>query len=328
MSLACIDGDLIAHMSASAGEQRYIEVELPNGTLEIFDNRTALKKHCEISDIDYKQCIIEDQQFPEPIQNVLHTARMMVESWVSGAKCDDFEVFAGFGDCFRHEMLLPEKYKANRENTMKAVHVDAVKEWLIDKPFGRVATDNLESDDWLCIRQHEGFQKWKKTKDDADVIIAVTRDKDANSQTGWLYNPDNMTEPKLVHGLGHTLCNKRGTQWVIKGYGVKFLMAQMLTSDPVDNLFPSRLSGKRFGVQKTHALLEACTTNQEAWTAVADKYREWFGDEFQYTAWNGQVVDTDWLGVMNMYFRAFRMRRWVDDDLHVSEVLSGYGYEI
>ena len=240
MALASIDGDLIAHMSASVGEQRYIEAELPDGTSEIFDNRTALKEYCKITDMDYKQCKIEDQQFPEPIENVLHTARMMVETWTSKARCDDFEVYVGFGDCFRHEMPLPEKYKGNRENSMKAFHVDAVKEWLLDKPFGRLATDNLESDDWLSIRQYEGFQKWKKTKDDADIIVACTRDKDALSQTGWLLNPDNMERPKLVRGLGYTVANKRGTQWTIKGYGTKFLMAQMLTSDPVDNLSPSR----------------------------------------------------------------------------------------
>lgn len=327
MALASNDGDLIAHMAASAGEQRYIEAELPDGTLEIFDNRTALKEYCKITDIDYKQCKIEDQQFPEPIENVLHTAKMMIETWTSKANCDDFEVYVGFGECFRHDMLLPERYKANRENSIKAVHVDAVKEWILDKSFGIEATENLESDDWLSIRQYEGFQKWKKTKDDKDIIVAVTRDKDARSQTGWLYNPDDMDEPRLVYGLGGTVANKRGTQWTIKGYGSKYLMAQMLTSDPVDNLFPSRLSGKRFGALKTHKLLDECDTSQEAWFATANKYKEWFGDDFQYTAWNGEVVNTDWLGVMQMYFDAFRMKRWVGDDLQIKTVLEGYDYE-
>lgn len=327
MAKAIIDGDLIAHMAASAGEQRYIEVVLPDGTEEIFDNRTALKDYCKITDIDYKECKIEDQQFPEPIENVIHTAKMMIKSWTEGANCSEYEIYVGFGNCFRNDLPLPDEYKGNRKNNIKSIHVDAVKEWILSKEYGVLASDNLESDDWLCIRQYEGYQKWKKTNDDKDVVVACTRDKDARSQTGWLYNPDNMDDPKLVKGLGYTVCNKRGTAWEIKGYGTKFLMAQMLTSDPVDNLFPSRLSGKRFGALKTHKLLEACETNQEAWFVLADKYKEWFGYDFTYTTWDGKEVKTDWLGVADMYLKAFRMKRFLGDDLHIKDILDDYGYE-
>lgn len=328
MAKAIIDGDLIAHMAASAGEQRYIDAELPDGTIEIFDNRTALKKYCEISGIEYSECKIEDQQFPEPIENVLHTSKMMIKAWAEGASCDSYEVYVGFGECFRHDMLLPERYKANRESTMKSVHVDAVKEWILSKDFGVLASENLESDDWLSIRQYEGYQRWLKTQSDDDVVVAVTRDKDANSQYGWLYNPDNMTSPRLVEGVGFVTADKRGTQWQVKGYGEKFLMAQMLTSDTADNLYPSRLSGKRFGPVKTNQLLEQCETLEEAWAATMDQYKTWFGTEFQYTAWNGEVVNTDWLGVAQMYFDAFRMKRWVGDDLQIKDVLEEHGYEI
>ena len=137
-----------------------------------------------------------------------------------------------------------------------------------------------------------------------------------------------MTEPKIIHGLGELYCNKRGNAWKMEGWGTKWLIAQHLLGDGVDNLHPTRLAGKRFGPVKTDKLLSPCETPEQAWFALADTYKEWFGDEFTYQTWDGQEINTDWLGVLQMYFDCFRMKRWVGDDLQVSSVLEGYGYGI
>lgn len=306
MTHLVIDGDLLAFKASAAGEYRYIDVDFPDGTCDTFDNRTALKEHCELVECDYKDCIITDEQMPEPFEVIVRTYHAMIDRILKETSAETFSVYVGKGDSFRVDLPLPEKYKGNREGTIKPVYVDDLKDYIISTSEGNLSGSNLESDDWVCMKQWIGYTMGTK-------VIAVTSDKDANSQYGWLYNPDKMTSPRFVDGVGELTCGKRGSVWKVEGYGERFLMYQMLTSDSVDNLFPSRLSGVRFGPLKTYELLNEEGTLVEVWQRVVDKYKEWFGDDFKYTTWDGKEINTNWEGVFDLYFACFKMKRYLGD---------------
>ena len=327
MKTLVIDGDIIVHAAASAGEYRYISVEFPDGTLDTFDNRTELKEYCSENDIDYKECIIEDYQFPEPLETIQRTARAMINNLMKEVDADGVEVWVGYDKGFRYDLPLPDEYKGNRKNNIKAIHVDDLKDWILEQPYGRLATDNLEVDDWICIRQYDGYEKYFESDD--EFIIGCTTDKDNNHSVGCLYNPNTMSEPRVNHenDLGKLTANKIDKTWKINGFGEVFLLFQMLTSDTVDNLYPSRLAGVRFGPLTAYNYLSEYDDLSEAWKATADKYKEWFGDEFTYTTWDGKEITTNWVGIMDMYYKAFRMKRYPNEDLDVRNELNKHGVE-
>ena len=150
----------------------------------------------------------------------------MVKSWVQGAGCDTYVGYVGLENSFRDSLPLPDKYKGNRANNLKPIYVDDLKHWFLEQSWGIEATEGLESDDWISIEQYAGWQKFKKTKNKEDLVCGVTTDKDHNSIYGLSYNPDKMTEPKIIHGLGELYCNKRGNAWKMEGWGTKWLIAQ------------------------------------------------------------------------------------------------------
>lgn len=322
-----IDGDILSHISASAGEYRYIDVTFPDGSMDNFENRTALKEHCNFLDIPYKECVIEDQQLPEPLPNVIHTAKMIIQRWVKEAGVDTYEVVTGFGKGFRDTLPLPEKYK-DRSSATKAVHVDAVKEWILEQPWGYDATQwNIESDDELSIRAYQGYLKWKKSKKRKDVVVQITTDKDGMGCTGFIFNPDKMSKIKLVEGVGHLEISKVSNQWKVSGWGTKFLAYQCLCGDNVDSYKPTKHIKKAFGPVKCYDLIGELETEAEVWGAVADQYKEWFGDDHEYTDCFGVTHKVDWLHMMDLYFKCAYMLRSRDDTRNVKSILEDIGYE-
>ncbi|MBK7789129.1 MAG: hypothetical protein IPJ54_11225 [Saprospiraceae bacterium] len=72
-----IDGDLIAFKAAAAGEKRTVDVYDSSGKyIEEYKNRTEFK--ATIPKDQHNEYEFKDIQRPEPIENVLHTAKKMI----------------------------------------------------------------------------------------------------------------------------------------------------------------------------------------------------------------------------------------------------------
>lgn len=322
-----IDGDMVCHMAASACEDRWIEVTFPDGTEESFENRTALKVYCEEKEIDYKACKVEDEQFPEALPIVLSTAEKMAENWAKMAGCSSYELYVGKETGFRAKLPLPEKYKGNRDGTLKAVYVDNIKDHFLTKPFGNLATDDLESDDWLSIRAYEGYLKWLVTGKDEDIVVQITADKDACGCTGWLFNPDKDAMPHLIKGVGDISIDKKGSAWKLTGTGLKFLLSQVLMGDTVDNYKPTKHIKRQCGPVKVYDILSPCETPKGLWEAVVRQYQEWFGDEHTYTTWDGSTITCSWKEMLQLYLDCARMRRTPDDIVSINDILNKFEIE-
>ena len=106
----------------------------------------------------------------------------------------------------------------------------------------------------------------------------------------------------------------------MKQYGL-----QMLVGDSVDGFKPTELCGVKFGEKSAMKLLEPCKTEKEVLEVVVSKYKEWYPESFEYTAWNGDRVESDWKHMLNLYHCCCRMKETKDDPLIAYDFYKRYG---
>ena len=123
---------------------------------------------------------------PEPESYAIHNVAMALESMYNNL-VDDlklsvnlfFEFYLTGATNFRKE--VNPSYKEKRKEEHKPVHLNACKQYLMDK-FGAMSVDRLEADDVLAIRN-----KQLNELGVANVIVSV--DKDLLQIPGVHYNP-------------------------------------------------------------------------------------------------------------------------------------------
>ena len=67
------------------------------------------------------------------------------------------------------------------------------------------------------------------------------------------------------------------------------------------------------------------TTEQELIHAVINQYKSWYPEPFEYTAWNGDIIQGDYKQQLQLYFRCCRMMQYENDDLDLGKFLEKYG---
>ena len=124
---------------------------------------------------------------PEPESYAIHNVAMalesmynsLVDSHIGDTKNLFFELYLTGATNFRKE--VNPSYKEKRKEEHKPVHLNACKQYLMDK-FGAMSVDRLEADDVLAIRN-----KQLNELGVANVIVSV--DKDLLQIPGVHYNP-------------------------------------------------------------------------------------------------------------------------------------------
>jgi len=173
MSLVVVDGDLISYKASAASETRTILVtNKETGKTKEFANRTAFKDWGKEECKDISLYSIEDAQTPEPLENCLHTGKMMLQGIHEASGCKEMKVVVQGEGNFRDSLLLPTKYKSNRSENQKPIHLTEARNYLLGK-YKAEQAHGQESDDVLASYAYEGY----KTK---QRIVQATIDKDAN----------------------------------------------------------------------------------------------------------------------------------------------------
>lgn len=320
-SVAYIDGDLIAFRAASAAQKRSIRA-YRGDAVRTFVTRTELKKWLaeDASRGLYSDYSIEDIQTPEPVENCLHTVKMMIADIHRKSGCDEFVIVVQGGKDskpnFRDSIPLPRKYKGGRDGGMRPVHLSDCHNYLRNR-YNALVAEGRESDDVIASAAWAGYVTGQK-------IVQCTIDKDANGCTGWLLNWDKMESPVLVKGLG-SLYMKDGK---VKGTGRKWFYAQVLLGDSTDDYKPTDLCDAQFGDVSVFKALDPCTTDAECWNVIADCYKRWYPSPVTYPAWDGIEHTKSWWEILQMYVDCAHMQRWDGDRVNVVEVLDKFGVEI
>lgn len=336
-NLAVIDGSLLAFRASAAGEKRSIEVtHRSSGHKKTFNTRTEFKKwigqvNTKREEEDKKAFALTDFEIEDIIsapapEISLKTLKSMLSSILSACQAEDYLIYLDEGTTFRHHLATMQEYKGNRD-TIKPQNLQLVKENLVIHKNAKVI-NHLEADDYLNFHQYEG---WLKTKSgDQDKIISVTFDKDAFGNPGWIYDfrkDDNgkpiMAAPLFIDGLGELrwLADKKE----VKGTGRKFFYYQLLYGDDADTYRANKLANTRFGKKAAYETLTELQTDKACLQAIIDKYKEWYGQEFEYTSWRGDEIKGSWLSLFTEIWNLAYMRRNLNDIPNVEAILAKVG---
>ena len=321
MVTAVFDFDIFAYRAASAGEKRTIKAYHPITGDEFSTNtRTELYGHWikkeggllaefnKKNNTDYKadELVITDIQTPEPVQNVLHTTKMMVESVLYYLKTNKFNGYLGKGDSWRVERSTLLKYKGNRDDTLRPLLLGDVRDYIVKK-YGAVVVEGLESDDWVTIDAYRNKSK-----------VVVTSDKDARGTDCLVYNPFSQDDVVDCSGFGSLYLNNKGE---VKGTGRLWLLMQTASLDVADNYRANCFSETAWGEKSAYKTLKDCKNDKEAFRALKEIYQILYPTPKVVQGWRGDDIEIDWKYVLNENFDLARMCRWEGDVVVGTEVM-------
>lgn len=313
--VAIVDLDLIKHSVAGVGETRSIIAKhKKSGKEQTYNTRTEFwgrgkkigGKLAEYNSIlaekgkepytkdDFE---ITDVQNPEPIENILHSAKMMVLSALESLGTNNAEYFIGEGSGFRVNISTLLEYKANRKDAIKALYLQDVHDYLI-RTFKPKVITGIETDDAVTIR----------AVDDPNAVV-VTRDKDAYSQPTKVFNPD---RPKM----GIVDCDCFGELWIddsgsiskVRGKGRLHLYQQCISGDAVDNFKFNCFSDKKWGEKSAYKVLVDCKNDKEALEKMIEVAKDLYPEPKVVEGWRGNLFQIDWLYVLREMFLLAKMK--------------------
>lgn len=311
MTIAVIDGDLIAFKCAAANEVRSIKaLHIPSGRSKVFKHRTELKEL--IADkFPYDDFEITDIQEADQIAYALYSAKHMIKSICEKCSADSYEIYFSGKDNFRDRLALPTRYKGNREGLIRPLQLREVKEYLSEKHGAMTVLG--EADDACSRRQWEGLQGGEK-------VVGCSTDKDSYGCDGWLLNWDKMDKPFLIQGLGK-LWEKGGKIW---GVGYKWKALQWLCGDAIDGLKPTYLAKVKYGEKSAYKALKDLSSEEEVNKVVHDIYLKWYPENKQFVDQCRVERDLNYVQLAQVYMDGIHMERWEGDRLNVAEMWRDY----
>jgi hypothetical protein len=147
----------------------------------------------------------------------------------------DFEYYLTGKENFRYDVAVTQPYKGNRSKREKPVHLQAIRNRLVDT-WGATISRGQEADDDMSLRQY-GL---------GDESIIISLDKDLDMVPGWHYN---------------FVKNKK--YYTTPEQGLYLFYKQILTGDQVDNI----KGATRIGPVKAEKILAKARTPLDMWKA-------------------------------------------------------------
>ena len=203
----------------------------------------------------------------------IHRVEALLDELLTKTGADSYRAFLSGKSNFR-KTIYPE-YKANR-TAPKPVHLEALREYALDKQNAELAPDTLEADDALGINQ-------------TDDTMIVSLDKDLLMVPGKHFSweisgrrwtkPDKFTEQTELGGL-------------------RLFFEQCLKGDTADNI----KGIEKIGNKRAKSMLADCVTGQQMFDVVRDAYGN--DDEFIMNAsvlWIMQHEEDIWKERFNAY---------------------------
>jgi 5'-3' exonuclease len=190
----------------------------------------------------------------------------LLDTILSKTEASSYRAFLT-GDTNFRKQIYPE-YKANRKSP-KPVHLEALRNYSLDKLNAEYAPDGLEADDALAINQ-------------TDSTIICTLDKDLLQVPGSHFSWE-------ISGKGWTRPDRFVEQTELEG--LRLFYEQCLKGDTSDNI----KGIEKIGEKKAKVILDTCQSEQDMFNTVRDLYGN--DDEFIMNArvlWILRSVDDDW----------------------------------
>lgn len=334
IDVAIFDYDYLIWQAACAGEKKTIEAtHTPTNKMYPFKTRTEMYGHWKkkaggwlaefngerakdgLSPFLVEDFEIVDVQSAEPLENVLHTTKMMVEGPAKAVGAKRLEGFIGGKEIplRRLERSTLLEYKGNRKEVLSPIYKGEVIDYLIKKYGAEVVDDGLEADDHVIIRSVENERKGISS-----VVIAV--DKDAYGNPVKVYNP-NKTERGIVDGdcFGEISWDEKNKE--IRGHGRLYKYSQVISGDDTDNYKPQIFSEKEWGKKSAFDAIKNCKTDKEGWQVMWDVMNYLYPKQMKVKSWRGEIITLDAAYVLDEMFYMAHMARHRDDVVDTQQVL-------
>lgn len=328
--IAVIDLDFVKYSVSSVGESRKLKViHKKSGKEKVFNNRTEfwgrgkkvggwLAEQIEEQGVEWtkEDFEIEDiQEVSEPIENVLHSAKLVVDSAIKSINAGSIIPLIGEGKVFRVNLSTLLEYKGNRKDTLKPLLLDDVTEYL-KKKFKPSVIKDIEVDD-KCVMVASNDPKY--------VVVGV--DKDYYGCPINFYNV-NRPEEGIVdcRGLGKLWRDDKGK---VRGRGRSFLHWQVCSQDLSDNYKANCFSDIKWGEVKAYEALVGCKTDKELWEATVEVFKTLYPEPKKVKGWVGNEIEINWLYVMQEMFTMAHLHRYSGDFIQCDLILKklGINYE-
>lgn len=308
--IALFDLDIIAYRAAAAIEKRTVDVtHLPSGRSKVFKTRTEFKNFLKEKDREFiaEEYSFEDIQTPEPEEHAFQIVKKQVNTIKQEVRASAMEGFIGGKTNFRMNLDLPEKYKGQRDDMMRPIHLKACKEYALNKYPGGII-EGIEADDQLNIRSHELIRAGH------DPVV-ISLDKDCWGCVGTKYYDWTQDDAEIIYvpKFGNLWIDKSGSNPKVRGLGIHFLCYQLLKGDTADHYNPADLHRKRFGDKEVVDLLNTAQDVNALFAIVESKYKEWFPEPMTYMTWDGREVTKNYQEILEIYFACAYMRRTKED---------------
>lgn len=197
-----------------------------------------------------------------------------IADMLDATKSDSYQIYLTGKGNFREDIAVTKPYKGNRKQE-KPFHYKNARVYL--ESLGAIVVYGMEADDAMAIELQAEFDKTISnmdfTKEDVKKVIS-TRDKDLRQVPGWHYGWEVGKQPEYamrwVDELGEVELVDGNKKKDIKGTGLKFFYAQLITGDPVDNIPGLRLGGP----VAAYEAVNPAESEEEMYDAVRALYKE------------------------------------------------------
>lgn len=347
-----IDTDGIVFKIASICDKTSLKVthpELPDpiytkNTIELKGQTRAVDQRSILGSLNIKRKATNQRELPfdelvitevRKTKISLNTAKKILDNQIADLIAylgiEKYCLILGSGDCFRHELLLPERYKSGRSSS-RPLLLDALREHVLSAhPSKLVADEYIEADDYVTTVGFQGYLNYMKTG--VFSHIACTNDKDAWSTPSLLFDWS-KTDTNYKHPLPWLISHTQagiGELDLVKGKvratGLRWLCIQsFLLGDSADGYCPRAVCGKlrehAWGETKIYEELYTIDNPRCLLLFCFDKMKEWYPDGVKYTAWDGTEMDLTIKEWMDILLKCAYMQRRANDVITIESLMA------
>jgi len=240
-----VDGDIIVFRAGFACEKTAYFLE-HNGVPMRFQYKKELDSYMVENDLVGHP--YEKDVELEPVQNALHTTKLMIENIKDaiGVSDDELVICVSGPNNFRNSVATIKPYKGNRDKAHRPTHEAMIKEYLTTE-WGSRVSDNQEADDDMGQAQ---WAEWVAGNEEESIIVSLDKDL------------------MMIPGLHYNFVKSEMTMVSLQNADRNF-WAQMLMGDSTDNI--PGIPG--FGPVKANALVQDRGHEQ----VIADMYKRMYG---------------------------------------------------
>jgi hypothetical protein len=277
MTIALIDGDVVAYMAGFASQSCwyrciYADVDEPDETGTYLTKR---KDEFDEFVLGLKgiPCLTDKKLIPGTKKLAELCVNQLIENILRNTQASDYKLFLTSNDKsnFRYKIAKTKEYKGNRK-AAKPHHYGYIRDYLW-KVWGAKVIYGQEADDALGIEQINITSKDINGCNHGKGCDSVQRTNAGVWASSIICSIDK--DLRMIPGFHYNIKNSE-LSFVTEDEAMRFFWKQMLMGDTVDNI----PGVPKIGKKKSADLIDACNSLEACKETVKMTYEKYYGEEW------------------------------------------------